>query len=78
MGDLVALPRRGNDEPWITKKQLRTHLGVSDRAIEKWIGQGMPHFKLGANKRTAMATFFASGLLTAAFWAYIILEKSNG
>ena len=36
------------------------------------------NFELGANKRTAMATFFASGLLTAAFWAFIILEKSNG
>lgn len=36
------------------------------------------NFELGANKRTALATFFVSGLLTAAFWAYIILEKANG
>lgn len=35
------------------------------------------NFELGANKRTAIATFFVSVIATAAFWA-VILEKTNG
>lgn len=35
------------------------------------------NFELGANKRTAVATFFVSIVLTAAFWAWIV-EKTNG
>jgi succinate dehydrogenase / fumarate reductase, cytochrome b subunit len=36
------------------------------------------NFELGANKRTAVLTFVVSTVLTAALWAWIILEKSNG
>lgn len=35
------------------------------------------NFELGANKRTAVATFFVSAILTAAFWAWIV-EKTHG
>ena len=35
------------------------------------------NFELHANKRTAIATFVVSVLLTAGFWIWI-LEKSNG
>ncbi len=34
-------------------------------------------FELGINKRSALATFFVSVILTAAFWAWIV-EKTNG
>ena len=35
------------------------------------------NFELGANKRTALATFVVALVLTAGFWA-LLLEKSNG
>ncbi|UZK65696.1 succinate dehydrogenase, cytochrome b556 subunit [Sphingomonas sp. M1-B02] len=35
------------------------------------------NFELGANKRSALATFVFSVLATAAFWV-VLLEKSNG
>ncbi|MDP5277776.1 succinate dehydrogenase, cytochrome b556 subunit [Sphingomonas sp. DG1-23] len=35
------------------------------------------NFELGANKRTALATFVVAIVLTAGFWAFL-LEKSNG
>jgi succinate dehydrogenase / fumarate reductase cytochrome b subunit len=35
------------------------------------------NFELGANKRTALATFVVAIVLTAAFWVFL-LEKSNG
>ena len=35
------------------------------------------NFELGANKRTALATFVVALILTAGFWAFL-LEKSNG
>jgi succinate dehydrogenase / fumarate reductase, cytochrome b subunit len=36
------------------------------------------NFELKANKRTALSTFLVSIVLTAGFWAWILLEKSNG
>ncbi|WP_404336551.1 succinate dehydrogenase, cytochrome b556 subunit [Sphingomonas sp. MMS12-HWE2-04] len=36
------------------------------------------NFELRGNKRTALMTFAFSLLATAAFWAYILLEKHNG
>ncbi|AQR74157.1 succinate dehydrogenase, cytochrome b556 subunit [Sphingomonas sp. LM7] len=35
------------------------------------------NFELGANKRTALATFVVAIVATAAFWVFL-LEKSNG
>lgn len=35
------------------------------------------NFELGANKRSALATFVVALVLTAAFWVFL-LEKSNG
>ncbi|TGX55036.1 succinate dehydrogenase, cytochrome b556 subunit [Sphingomonas gei] len=35
------------------------------------------NFELGGNKRTALATFLVSVVLTAAFWVWIV-EKTNG
>lgn len=35
------------------------------------------NFELGANKRSALATFVVALVFTAAFWVFV-LEKSNG
>jgi succinate dehydrogenase / fumarate reductase cytochrome b subunit len=36
------------------------------------------NFELKANKTTALLTYVAAILLTAAFWGYILWEKTNG
>lgn len=51
VGDLVQMPRR-NTEAWVTKHQLREHLGVTDRTIERWTAAGMPCLKLGGDLRS--------------------------
>jgi succinate dehydrogenase / fumarate reductase, cytochrome b subunit len=51
------------------------HLASGTRHL--FLDQGA-NFELKGNKMTAYLTFAFSVVATAAFWAYLILEKSNG
>lgn len=48
MGQLVNFPTR--HEPWVTKRQLSGHFGVSPRSIERWVKEGLPSIQVGPTK----------------------------
>lgn len=31
------------DEPWVSKRKVAEHFGVSTRTIERWMDRGLPH-----------------------------------
>ena len=42
-------------EPWVTKRALATHLGVSDRWIELQQRVGLPYLRMGAINRYSIS-----------------------
>lgn len=53
MGQVVALP--SNYEPWLTKRQLASHLGFSRRWIDYRVLEGMPSKKIGGKRMFKMS-----------------------
>ena len=42
MANVRVFPRRGEFEPWISKRQLAQHWGCSTRTIERLVREGLP------------------------------------
>jgi hypothetical protein len=49
-GTVLPLQAGAVQEPWITKRQLAMHCGVSTRTVERWLRAGCPS-TLRASKR---------------------------
>lgn len=48
LGERLAIAQL---EPWLTKRQLADHLGVSARWIEDRVGEGLPHRALAGGHK---------------------------
>ncbi len=42
---------QGGGEPWLSRKRLAEHLGVSERTIQRWQTEGMPCIGRGRTVR---------------------------
>lgn len=53
MGALVAFPadRMLEREPWVTRRHLAEHFGVTTRTITNYVQAGMPSLKLRGERR---------------------------
>ena len=51
MATIIPFPARTGFEPWVTKKQLARHLGVSTRWIELRQREGLPSELLAGRRR---------------------------
>ena len=45
MGDVIRIGFGFEREPWMSKRELAAHLGLSTRTITRMMRQGMPHLK---------------------------------
>jgi hypothetical protein len=39
---VIAFPTRHTSEPWVSKRQLANHWGVSTKTVERRVVEGMP------------------------------------
>lgn len=50
MSVVVPFPTRRGREPWLTKRQVAAHFGVSERTVERWTVDGMPCLRPGTGR----------------------------
>jgi hypothetical protein len=51
MDNIIAFPTGGNFEPWVSKKVLARHLGISTRWVELRQREGLPSQLVGRCRR---------------------------
>jgi len=52
MSNVVALTRPWHgDEPWLSKKQIAMHFGMSTRWVELRVNEGMPSTLIGGRRK---------------------------
>lgn len=50
--ELGATSRAASEGPWVTQRQAADYIGVTERAIRNWIGEGrIQGYRLGRNGR---------------------------
>lgn len=53
MSNVVPLPA---PEPFMTRQQLARHMQVSERTVDRWTKEGMPHKLWGARTKRFRAS----------------------
>ena len=54
--NVVALRRDGGPEPYLTRRQLAAFMQVSERTVDRWTREGMPHETFGLRTKRFRAS----------------------
>jgi hypothetical protein len=53
-GSMPRIP--GTPEPWLSRAQIALHMDVSERTIDRWVKEGVPHETWGLATRKFQAS----------------------